>query len=243
MESSHMREFWNERAREDAYFFVDDRRTYRDGDLEQFWAAGEETVDALLAVFGEPVGPQDTVLDIGCGVGRLTRALAARAARVYAIDVSSEMLALARTHHAELANIEWILGDGVSLAGVPDGEIDGCISHVVFQHIPDPAVTLGYVAEMGRVLKPGGWSGFQVSNDPNIHRAAPAEGGLVRKAMTTLTRTRRDRGPQGRDDPAWLGSAIDLGELRDVASGAGLEIAVSRGEGTQFCMVLAHRVA
>ena len=48
--------------------------------------------------------------------------------------------------------------------------VDGCFSHVVFQHIPDPPITLNYVREMGRVLRPGGWALFQVSNDPTIHQ-------------------------------------------------------------------------
>jgi SAM-dependent methyltransferase len=239
MEAAHMRDFWNARAREDAYFFVDDRRAYGDTDLERFWADGERDLDRILESLGVAIGLGDTALDIGCGVGRLTRVLAGRAVRVHALDVSSEMVELARRHHAHLTNVCWLVGDGVSLSGVPDTSVDACVSHVVFQHIPDPAITLGYVAEMGRVLRVGGWAAFQISNDERVHRAGPT--GRARLARRMAGAGLR-RGPRGRDDPAWLGSAVDLGDLRRVASQSGLELERVVGEGTQFCLVLARRV-
>jgi SAM-dependent methyltransferase len=231
-----MRNFWDERAREDAYFFVDDRRTFGDPDLARFWADGERDLNQLLTVLGVSVRPDDAVLDIGCGVGRLTRVLAGRAAKVYGLDVSGEMLARARRHHSDLENVEWIEGDGLSLAPLGDASVDACVSHVVFQHIPEPETTMGYVREMGRVLTPRGWAAFQVSTDPQIHRRRPVSAALHRLAAP-LRPT-----PHGQDDPAWIGSSVSMPELRRVAreSGLGLERVV--GEGTQFCAVLARRV-
>jgi SAM-dependent methyltransferase len=230
-----MREFWNARAREDAYFFVDDRLDYRDPDMARFWAGGEEDLDRLLDALGVSLSATDTALDIGCGVGRLTRVVAARAAKAYGIDVSEEMIARARQHHADLNNVEWIAGDGSTLQPLPDRSIDACVSHVVFQHIPDPEVTLGYVAEIGRVLKPGGWAAFQISNDTSVHRRRTGARALSRRLASQLGRS-----PRGQDDPAWLGSAVDLQRLREVALGNGLEIEQVVGEGTQFCGVLAR---
>lgn len=66
------------------------------------------------------------------------------------------MLELAREHNPALDAVEWIHGDGTSLEPLADASADACFSQVVFQHIPDPEITLGYVAEMGRVLRPGG---------------------------------------------------------------------------------------
>src|SRR5207253_180258 len=85
---------------------------------------------------------------VRASVGRLTRARAGRAAEIVAVDVSEEMLARAREHNAHLSNVRWIHGDGTSLRPLADGSVDACVSVVVFQHIPDPAVTLGYVREM-----------------------------------------------------------------------------------------------
>jgi SAM-dependent methyltransferase len=228
-----MGRFWDERAREDALFFVDDREPYGAADEERFWAQGERDLDRVLGALGVRIEPGDSVVDLGCGVGRLTRVIAGRASRVYAIDVSGEMLAQALGHNAELGNVEWVHGDGSTLQPIPDEAADAVVSHVVFQHIPDPGVTYGYVAEMGRVLRPGGWAAFQVSNDPGVHAASQSVGERVRAAV--------GRAPRGQSDPKWLGAAVDMAELRAAAEGAGLGLERVEGEGTQFCLVLARR--
>lgn len=232
-----MRRFWDRRAREDPFYFVDNRLRYGEPSEEGFWSDGERALDTLLDAVGMRVKPEDSVVDIGCGVGRLTRALAARAREVWAIDVSPEMLRLAKNHNGGLTNVHWVLGDGESLAPMDDASADGCVSHVVFQHIPNAEVILAYVREMGRVLKPGGWAAFQVSNDPAVHRRPGISSGLRRALKAGLR-----RGPRGQADPAWLGTAVDLGELRKAMTESGLEAERTVGEGTQFCLVGARRV-
>lgn len=226
--------FWDERAREDAFYFVDSRLTYGAPDVERFWRDGETDLDTLLSLLGVAVGPADVVVDIGCGLGRLTRALAGRVREVHALDVSPQMLARARDLNGHLGNVRWHEGDGERLTGVPDGAATACVSHVVFQHIPDPRVTMGYVREMGRVLSPGGWAGFQVSNDPTVH-------GPRRPALRERVARRLGRAPRGQADPAWLGSAVDLDELASVANGAGLSVERTVGAGTQYCCLLLRR--
>jgi SAM-dependent methyltransferase len=231
-----MKDYWDARADEDAFYFVDNRLEYGDPDLERFWAGGPELLDTILGALGVVVEPADEIVEIGCGVGRMTRPLAARGASVRAVDVSERMLELAREHNPQLANVEWILGDGAGLAGIADASADGCFSHVVFQHIPDPAITLGYVREMGRVLRPGGWSAFQVSDAPEVHRA-PSPLARVRGRLSSLA----GRGPRGQAHAAWRGSAIDLDALERAARESGMEIGRVTGEGTQFCFVLLRR--
>ena len=140
MQPEEMRRFWNDRAREDAFYFVDTRQPYRATEPDRFWDAAA-LLDYLLAGLGVAITETDTVLEIGCGIGRITRALAGRAAEVLALDVSDEMLTQARGHNPGLDRVRWILGDGVSLGEVGDGAIDACVSVVVLQHVPDPAVT------------------------------------------------------------------------------------------------------
>jgi SAM-dependent methyltransferase len=229
------RRFWDRRADENAFFFVDSRLDYGDPDLDWFWEDGERRLDELLGALGVALAPGDQVVEIGCGIGRLTRTIAARADRVHALDVSPRMLELAREHNPGLDNVAWIAGDGVSLAPVPDASADACVSHVVFQHIPDPEVTYGYVREMGRVLRPGGWAAFQVSNDPSVH----AHRGLasLRAALAGLAR----RGPRGWTRRRYRGSAVDLDELRAAAGAGALAVERVEGAGTQYCLVLARR--
>lgn len=228
-DDAHMRRFWDERARENAYFFVDSRLDYNDPDLERFWRGGEEDLDRLLDVLGHRIELHETVVEIGCGVGRLTRVISNRAAAVIALDISAEMLDLARKNLAERDNVEFVHGDGRSLSGIADASADACVSHVVFQHIPDPSAVLGYVAEMGRVLRPGGWAAFHVSNSPAPHVAQ-------RRPLQTL-RAAIGRAPHGQSDPAWLGAMIDLEELERVAGAAGMAMDRVEGRGDQWCAV------
>jgi SAM-dependent methyltransferase len=231
-----MRRFWDRRAREDAFYFVDNRLDYGRPDVEWFWADGERKLDELFERTGTTPRPDDVVVEIGCGVGRLTRPLARRVAHVEALDVSPRMLELAREHNPELDNVTWMEGDGSTLAGIDDASADGCVSVVVFQHLPDPELTYGYVREMARVLRPGGWAAFQVSNDPAVHRRL-----RLRERLQAAIRRVTGRGPGGQSGRAWLGSAVDLERLRDVASASGLEIERVHGAGTQMCLVRGTR--
>jgi SAM-dependent methyltransferase len=232
MNADHMREFWDARAREDAYYFVDNEQAYRAPDVDRFFADGERALDDLLAETGSHLSPGDVVVDVGCGLGRITRALAGwvgRAGRVHAIDVSAEMLAKAKELSPGLEKVTWHHGDGTSLQPIPDRAATAVVSHVVFQHLPDPAITYGYVREMGRVLRPGGWAAFQVSNDPGVHEG--------RHRPPSRLRVLLGRAPKGQRDPAWRGSAVDLGELRAAAADGGLELEGTVNAGTQFCLV------
>ena len=84
MGTGDMGRFWDERAREDAFYFVDNTGTYRDADVERFWMEGRRNLETVLAAVGAEVQPGDVVLDIGCGLGRLTRVLAETASHVVA---------------------------------------------------------------------------------------------------------------------------------------------------------------
>ena len=234
-----MGEFWDERAKEDAFFFVDNRLAYRNPDVERFWADGEADLRKLLELAGVAIQPDDAIVDVGCGLGRLTRAAKSfGAGSVHAIDVSSEMLARAGEHNAALEEVTWVQGDGTSLAGIPDGMADGLVSHVVFQHIPDPRVTLGYVEEMGRVLKPGGWAAFQVSNDPTVH--SPPRG--LRNVRNRIRAAAR-LAPRGQAHPDWCGSYVDVEDLRAAADDGDMDIERLVGERTQYCVALTRKRA
>lgn len=233
-----MRRYWDRRAREDALYFVDNRRAYGDAEEREFWEEGERALDLALELLGLDLEPGSSIVDIGCGVGRITRALAKRAGLVYGVDVSPEMLDRARQHNPGLSNVRWLLGDGSSLAGIEDGSVDGCVSLVVFQHIPEPGPILAYVREIGRVVRPGGYAAVQVSNSPGVHRR-PGPFARVRGALTTRLR----HAPRGQHDSAWLGTAIDLDDLRNAAAESGLEVGRVVGEGTQFCLVALRRLS
>jgi SAM-dependent methyltransferase len=198
-----------------------------------FWEAGRHLLKVIMARVGGRVDPSDDVVEIGCGVGRVTRWLAREAATVRALDVSAEMLERARELNPGLDSVTWLLGDGESLAPVEDRSADLVFSDVVFQHIPEPAVQLGYVREIGRVLRPGGRAAFQVSDDPALHARRALRDQLRSRAAALL-----GRGPRGQSHPAWLGAAMDLDELDRVAGESGMSLERVAGRRTQHCHVL-----
>ncbi len=236
MQPTKMRKFWDARAREDPYFFVDNRLRYGDPDLDRFWAGGPEALSIMEAALGARILPSHEIVEVGCGVGRMTRALCARGHSVRALDISPEMIERARELNSDIPNAEFILGDGGSLRPIADDSADVIHSDVVFQHIPDPAITLGYVREMGRVLRAGGFAMFQVSNSPEVHRQ-PRLFQRTRHRIRNLAA----RGPGGQTHPAWLGSSVELDALRRTANEVGLELNRSVGEGTISCQVLMTR--
>src|ERR1700675_3765028 len=94
-----MRQDWDERARENARHYVaTGKLEWTD---EEFFASGEKAIaEQILNDMGNVCQGKDPkamrVLEIGCGAGRLTRALAKVFGEVHGVDVSGEMIALAK---------------------------------------------------------------------------------------------------------------------------------------------------
>jgi ubiquinone/menaquinone biosynthesis C-methylase UbiE len=104
------------------------------------------------------------MLEIGCGVGRMTRSFAQRFGSVVALDVSAEMLRQGRDFHEQMGNIVWVLGNGTDLSMFKDDTFDFVFSYLVLHHLPTKELTLNYIREMLRVLKNGGIFLFQFNS-------------------------------------------------------------------------------
>jgi SAM-dependent methyltransferase len=101
-------------------------------------------------------------LEIGCGVGRMTRMMARIFRSVTAVDVSTEMVERAKTNLKGLDNVSVVLGDGATLSALAEVSFDFAFSFIVFQHIPAFEVVASYCREVYRVLRPGGLFKFQL---------------------------------------------------------------------------------
>jgi SAM-dependent methyltransferase len=100
-------------------------------------------------------------LDFGCGVGRITRALARHFETVVGLDVAPSMIERARALNADRPNCTFVLNRAPDLRQFDDGTFDVIYSVIVLQHIP-PAVARMYIREFIRVLAPGGVLMFQL---------------------------------------------------------------------------------
>jgi len=133
-------------------------------DAEAFFAAGEAEIEATLhrsTQLGVAPERRERALDFGCGVGRLTRALGRRFARADGVDISKVMLREARRHQGAHGHCHYHLDTSGHLGRFEDASFDFVYSNLVLQHM-EPLDALRYVAELVRVLAPGGLLVFQV---------------------------------------------------------------------------------
>ncbi len=152
-------------------------RRYGRWDLDEFFRSGEQEI-AGLAVDMQRLGypaRRERALDFGCGVGRLTRALATHFWHCYGLDVAAPMIAAARKLNATYPNCEFVLNDNPDLGMFPDGHFDLIYSVLVLQHLPTRAAIGAHLADFARVLAPGGLLVCQIPS--HIPRALLTEAG------------------------------------------------------------------
>jgi SAM-dependent methyltransferase len=233
-----MRDYWDARARENAMWYIHSDLDYRNPDVEAFWSSGAKDLEQTLAPFGLSFRGDERVVEIGCGAGRITRAIASRVHEVVGLDVSAEMVKRAGENLADVSNAKVMLGSGRDLHPLGDAEFDAGYSYIVFQHIPDPLVTANYITELGRVLRPGGWAVFQISELNEIHKR---ETWAPRITLRMRLASALGRAPRGMLDQSWLGSALPRPDLIAALERGGLHLEETVGDGTQFCLVLARK--
>ncbi len=94
------------------------------------------------------------VLDVGCGAGLLSEALAGEGASVVALDLAPELIEIARLHLLESGRtVDYRLQSAESLAQAQPGSFDVVVCMEMLEHVPDPAAIVHACA---RLLKPGG---------------------------------------------------------------------------------------
>ena len=154
-------------GREDPLYAVltNDRFRNNRGDEGEFFATGRAEVarvfDHLRRIGVEPA--RGRALDFGCGVGRLSQALADHFEAVVGVDIAESMVERARQSNRHGARVEYLVNAVDHLGVLPSASFDFVYSNITLQHVP-PDAGRRYIAEFLRVLRPGGVAVFQVPN-------------------------------------------------------------------------------
>jgi len=218
---NQMRRDWDKRAQENArYYVATGQESWTD---EEFFHAGElelkqQILNDLENICQGKEPKRMRVLEIGCGAGRVTRALARFFGEVYAVDISRHMVRLARKAVAEFPGARVFCNNGKDLSAVRrrwwnrfgiggELQVDFAFTCLVFQHIPSRDVIESYVREVHRLLRPGGLFKFQVQGFTDI---APEV------------------------DASWIGVPFSKEESQALADRTGFELRYQYGAGSQY---------
>lgn len=113
-------------------------------------------------VFGHIATPGPRIVDIGCGGGILTEAMARHGAQVLGIDLSQPTLDIAIAHARQAGlDIDYRLQSAEALAAEQAGSFDAVTCMEMLEHVPDPSAV---IAACARLLKPGGQAFFSTIN-------------------------------------------------------------------------------
>jgi ubiquinone/menaquinone biosynthesis C-methylase UbiE len=205
-----MQRDWDERARENARYYVNTER--RDWTDDDFFRSGERTVaeEVLTDMINICQGKDPArmrVLEIGCGAGRVTRALSSIFGEVYGVDISGEMIRQATLALADRPRAHVLQNNGKDLSCLGDLVFDFAFSSIVFQHIPSRDIIEGYVREVHRVLRPGALFKFQVQGDATLSTSP---------------------------DDTWLGVPFSDQQVVGMAERCGFEPRYRHGAGSQY---------
>lgn len=238
---SHQKAFWNVETLDEARFDRVDTRTNR---TDGSWEAMADA-DIRRVLDGMPIPPGATVLELGCGVGRLL----ARAGRVLpssvqlvGVDISEGMIRFSAEATAHLPNVALHVTDGAHLPMLADSSVHFAYSLHVFIHIADGDVVRSYLRDLHRVLVSGGRFRFNIRHLDVWRDFGWSPGGIVARLMvlTGLRRTGDDRWKDG-DQAEFCGLRWRQADLRRALEQTGFKVehlAPGPESGELWCQVV-----
>ena len=233
-----MKEQWDRISTENAFFGVlslNDYENVENIDVEKFWKTGRENVESFMKLLSLENSKSLHMLKIGCGLGRMTHHFSSFFEKIYAVDVSQEMINKAKSYWGHLQNVEWIRGNGENLQPVVNESVDFVFSFLVLQHIPDPNAVLNYMRESKRILRPNGIALLQFRVLPNHSKLTAIKYSVFAYCPTIVTKSlirfwdvvngnKGVRAKFAREYDAWRGCALRAAEIETAAKEMRLEI-------------------
>jgi SAM-dependent methyltransferase len=165
---------WNALANLDPLWTVlsDPTKKFGKWDADEFFATGKPEAERVLGLcnsLGMKVS-HGKFLDFGCGVGRMTRGFSNFFESCTGVDVSENMVKLARDYNTGRPRCTFVASQSPNLP-FPDRNFDFVFTVLVLQHLSSKSAILGYIREFLRVAKDDGIVAFQLPVEvPLRHR-------------------------------------------------------------------------
>jgi SAM-dependent methyltransferase len=157
--------FWEQMAQSDPLWAIlsDPTKKNRQWDIQRFFQTGHHEISPLFYHLDHLNIPviKEKALDFGCGVGRVTQAMAAYFDSVVGVDISETMIRLAEKFNQFPGKVRYVHNQADDLKVFPDEEFNFLYSNIVLQHL-QPDIILHYLAEFIRIMRPGGILVFQL---------------------------------------------------------------------------------
>jgi SAM-dependent methyltransferase len=220
----HLISSWEHLAEHDPLWAIltSDEKANRRWNPEEFFATGVADVEHVWQRLGQlDLRPAPgRALDFGCGVGRLTRALAPRFTAVDGVDVSATMLGKAAEFGSIPPNVRFLHNPHPHLNLLAGSRYSFVLSLISLQHVPS-RIALRYLAEFCDLLEPGGIAYVQMFTflDPTDAQAAAK---LTRDESTMNRGYRKIAGAFSRKPPRMdthycrLSASLRVAEARRV---------------------------
>jgi SAM-dependent methyltransferase len=154
----------------------------RQWDTTRFFQTGISEISSLLYELSarKVVVRDQLALDFGCGVGRLTQALASHFKQVVGVDISPVMIDIARSFNRFSERVTYVVVGGSDFSPIRDARFDFIVTRITLQHIV-PNLSLQYVSALCRSLSTGGVLVFQLPSHKREQpeRCSPPSVGLM----------------------------------------------------------------
>ena len=209
--SARMKRDWDDRARENAKWFINTVKLEQSD--EEFEATGRSEVEKGILSDWLLCEDRDLkskrLLEVGCGIGRMTCHLAEIFGEVHGVDVSGEMIRQGRERLRKYSNVFLYETNGLDFGVLASDYFDLVYSVYVFQHVPSADVIRSNIRDACRVLKPGGLFKF-------------------------LTNGILDEEYESVQKDTWMGVAFPESEIRQVARDSGAQLIRMTGAGRLY---------
>lgn len=193
MDIHKLKENWNEWGKKDPLWGVLTWSDKKNNQWEpsEFFKTGEKEIESVFEYLNSRniKLKNGHALDFGCGVGRLTQAMADKFNYVTGVDIAPSMIENANLYNSWGERCSYLVNDADNLEIFSDNSFDFVYTNIVLQHM-EPRYSMKYLQEFIRILSVGGIAIFQIPSERRVkENKKPSIGSRIKKKLKSLLST------------------------------------------------------